>query len=295
MAKDRIEVLKTYKLYIGGKFPRTESGRYYTPQNKKGEALANMCLASRKDFRNAVVSARGAFGGWSGRTAYNRSQILYRIGEILEDRHAQFEAELMKQGSSKKAAEEEVVLAIDRLVYYAGWCDKFQQVSSAVNPVASSHFNFSVPEPTGVVTIFADQQTSLIGLVSIIAPVIAGGNTCIVLASTDKPLCSITFAEVLNASDVPGGVVNILTGKSEEIINHAAVHMDVNSIAYCGDEKETISLLKEKSVSNLKRIKVYKEGWMDESAQNLYLITDFQEIKTTWHPIERIGGSAPGY
>ncbi len=291
----RIEILKTYKLYIGGKFPRTESGRYYAPKDKDGEVLANVCLSSRKDFRNAVVAARGAFGGWSGRTAYNRSQILYRIGEMLEGRKAQFIDELIRQGSSKKEAEAEVNLAIDRLVYYAGWCDKYQQVAGSINPVASSHFNFSVPEPMGVVTIFTDQQTSLIGLVSAVAPVIAGGNTCVLLASTDKPLCSITFAEVLNDSDVPGGVVNILTGNTEEIIGHAAIHMDVNAIVYCGDNKDDIKLLEEKSISNVKRIKAFDQDWMEEDAQSLYLITDLQEIKTTWHPIEKIGGSAPGY
>ena len=295
MDKDRIEIVKTYKLYIGGKFPRTESGRYYSPLDKKGNGLANMCLSSRKDFRNSVVVARGAQAGWAGRTAYNRSQILYRIGEILEDRRAQFEAELIKQGATKKAAEQEVLLAVDRLVYYAGWCDKYQQVVGTVNPVASAHFNFSVPESMGVVTAFADQKSSLIGLVSAIAPIIAGGNTCIVLASTNKPLCSITFAEVLNASDVPGGVVNILTGEVGEIISHAAVHMDVNAIVYCGSDKDDIKLLEDKSTSNVKRIRVYDENWMKESAQNLYYLTDLQEIKTTWHPIEKIGGAAQSY
>ncbi len=194
MEKNRIEVLKTYKIYIGGKFPRTESGRYYAPKNDKGEILANVCLSSRKDFRNAVVAAREAFGSWSNRTAYNRSQILYRIGEMLEDRKAQFEAELMRQGSTKREASREVNMAVDRLVYYAGWCDKYQQVAGSINPVASAHFNFSVPEPMGVVTVFADQETSLIGLVSAMAPAIAGGNTCVLLASANKPLCSITFA-----------------------------------------------------------------------------------------------------
>ena len=293
--KNRIEILKTYKLYIGGKFPRTESGRYYKPVDKKGNILANMCLASRKDFRNSVVAARAAFGGWAGKTAYNRAQILYRIGEMLETRRGQFEDELIKQGSSKKEAEKEVSLAVDRLIYYAGWCDKYQQVSGSINPVASSHFNFSVPEPTGVVTAFADQSTSLIGLVSTIAPIITGGNTCIILASTDKPLCAITFAEVLNASDVPGGVVNILTGKASEIIEHTALHKDVNAVVYCGADKRELKLLEEKSISNLKRIHGYNEDWMKEDAQNMYFITDLQEIKTTWHPIEKIGGSAAGY
>lgn len=185
----RLEVLKTYKIYIAGQFPRTESGRYYSPLNKAGKKLANVCLCSRKDFRDAVVAARGAFSGWSNRAAFNRSQILYRMAEMLEGRKAQFIEELMMQGASKPAAEKEVNLATDRLIYYAGWCDKFQQLFSAVNPVATPHFNFSVPEPTGVVSIIAPQGDSLLGLVSVIAPVIAGGNTCVVLASETKPLC----------------------------------------------------------------------------------------------------------
>ena len=175
--------MKTYKIYIGGQFPRTESGRFYQPVNAAGKTLANVCLSSRKDFRDAVVSARGAVSGWSGRAAFNRSQILYRMAEMLEGRKAQFIDELIQQDATKAKAEKEVNLAIDRLIYYAGWCDKFQQIFSAVNPVASSHFNFSVPEPTGVVSIIAPQTDSLLGLVSVIAPVIAGGNTCIVLAS----------------------------------------------------------------------------------------------------------------
>ena len=196
ISSKRLEVLKTYKIYIGGQFPRTESGRYYIPTNAAGKKLANVCLSSRKDFRNAVVAARGAVSGWSGRAAFNRGQILYRMAEMLEGRKAQFIDELIQQDATKTKAEKEVNLAIDRLIYYAGWCDKFQQIFSAVNPVASSHFNFSVPEPTGVVSIIAPQSDSLLGLVSVIATVIAGGNTCIVLASENKPLCAVTFAEV---------------------------------------------------------------------------------------------------
>src|SRR5215475_788723 len=184
----RLEVLKTYKIYIGGQFPRTESGRYYIPTNADGKKLANVCLSSRKDFRDAAVAARGAFSGWSGRAAFNRGQILYRMAEMLEGRKAQFIDELIQQDSSKVKAEKEVNLAIDRLIYYAGWCDKYHQLFSAVNPVATSHFNFSVPEPTGVVSAIAPQSTSLIGLVSVIAPVIAGGNAIIILASETKPL-----------------------------------------------------------------------------------------------------------
>jgi hypothetical protein len=208
----RIEVLKTYKIYIGGQFPRTESGRYYALTNRKNEPVANVSLSSRKDFRNAVVAARNAAGGWSSRAAFNRGQILYRIAEMLEGRKDQFIGELITQGATPRSAAEEVTRSIDRLVYYSGWCDKYQQLFGTVNPVASSHFNFSVPEPTGVVAVIAPEESALLGLVSVIAPVIAGGNTCVVLASNSLPLSSITFAEVLATSDLPGGVVNILTG-----------------------------------------------------------------------------------
>ncbi len=292
----RVEVLKTYKIYIGGQFPRTESGRYYTPKNKAGEALANVCNSSRKDFREAVIAARNAFWGWSAKAAFNRGQILYRIAEMLEGRKAQFIDELIKQDSTPVQAEAEVNLSIDRLIYYAGWCDKFQQFSSSVNPVASSHFNFSVPEPTGVVSIIAPQNTSLLGLVSVIAPVIAGGNTCIVLASETKPLCAVTFAEVLNSSDVSGGVINILTGKSSELIKYFADHMDVNAMIYSGTDIETIKLIQEKAALNVKRILLWnKINWNTDEAENPYLILDLQEIKTTWHPIENIGGAKAGY
>src|SRR6187399_2084547 len=288
----RLEVLKTYKIYIGGQFPRTESGRYYIPTNAAGKKLANVCLSSRKDFRDAVLAARGAVSGWSGRAAFNRSQILYRMAEMLEGRKAQFIDELMQQDNSKAKAEKEVNLAIDRLIHYSGWCDKFQQLFSAVNPVASSHFNFSVPEPMGVVSIIAPQGDSLLGLVSVIAPVIAGGNTCIVLASETKPLCSVTFAEVLNSSDLPGGVVNILTGKVAELAPFFADHMDVNATAYCEADAELKKLIKEKSALNVKRVVLYdKVKWQNEEGQSPYLIMDFQEIKTTWHPIENIGGA----
>ena len=291
----RLEILKTYKLYIGGQFPRTESGRFYTPKNKKGAPLGNMCLASRKDVKNAVSSARKAFGGWSEKTAFNRSQILYRIAEMLEGRRDLFIAELVKQGSTLKQAGEEVNLSIDRIVYYAGWCDKYLQVFSSVNPVSSSHFNFSLQEPVGVVGVIAPQDTSLIGLVSAILPIIAGGNTCLVLASENIPLCSITFAEVLNSSDVPGGVVNILTGNEKELIETFASHMDINSVFYGGASKENIQLIQELAVVNVKRVHYYPMNWSNEDGQSVYLINDFQEIKTTWHPIENIGGSSSVY
>ncbi|MCK6640446.1 MAG: aldehyde dehydrogenase family protein [Bacteroidia bacterium] len=291
----RIEVLKTYKLYIGGQFPRTESGRYYPLLDKKKNVIANICLSSRKDFRNAVVAARGAFGGWSGRAAFNRSQILYRIAEMLETRKAQFIEELLLQGATKSQAEKEVTLAVDRLVYYSGWCDKFTAVFSSVNPVQSSHFNFSVPEPTGVVAAVASEDSSLIGLVSVIAPIIAGGNTCIVLASESKPLCAVTFGEVLATSDLPGGVVNILTGNAGELISHMASHMDVNALVYCGSDKATIKSAQELSALNVKRFFNWSLNWNDGSSQNPYLICDLQEIKTTWHPIENIGTGGAKY
>jgi acyl-CoA reductase-like NAD-dependent aldehyde dehydrogenase len=292
----RLEVLKTYKIYVGGQFPRTESGRYYVPTNAAGKKLANVCLSSRKDFRDAVVAARSAYGGWSTRAAFNRGQILYRMAEMLEGRKAQFIDELIQQDSSKGKAEKEVNLAIDRLIYYAGWCDKYQQLFSAVNPVASSHFNFSVPEPTGVVAAIVPQGDSLLGLVSVIAPVIAGGNTCVVLAAETKPLCSVTFAEVLNSSDLPGGVVNILTGKVAELASWFVNHMDVNATIFCENDSEIKKMMQEKSALNLKRIFFYdKIKWNTDQGQSPYFILDTQEIKTTWHPVENIAGSGGGY
>jgi acyl-CoA reductase-like NAD-dependent aldehyde dehydrogenase len=292
----RLEILKTYKIYIGGQFPRTESGRYYSLKSKSGKAIANVCLSSRKDFRNAVVEAGKALSAWSGRSAFNRSQILYRIAEMLESRKEQFIVELKLQGSSLKAAEQEVELSVDRLVYFAGWCDKYSQIFSSVNPVASSHFNFSVPEPMGVVGILAPEETSLLGLVSLMAPVIASGNTCIVLASETKPLSSISFAEVLHSSDVPGGVVNILTGKSSELIEQFSSHMAVNALVYGRKDKEELQKTEEKAVMNFKRvIKCSDMDFFSEEPENPYMILDCCEIKTTWHPIENIGVSGAKY
>ncbi len=296
VADERIEVLKTYKLYIGGQFPRTESGRYYTAKSPDGALLANVCLSSRKDFRDAVVAARGAFKGWSAKAANNRGQILYRIAEMLEGRRAQFEDELIKQGIKAGQAEQEVNTSIDRLIYYAGWCDKYQQIFSSVNPVASSHFNFSMPEPTGVVAAIAPQNSSLVGLVSIVAPVIAGGNTIIILASEALPLCSITFAEVINSSDVPGGVVNILTGTAGELAKQMASHMDVNAVIYCEGDTEVQKQLQTEGAQNVKRVFVYANSdWMGEDAQSPYYMMDTQEVKTTWHPVENIGGGGAKY
>jgi len=292
---ERIEVLKTYKIFIGGQFPRTESGRYYPLLDKNKNNIANMCLSSRKDYRNAVVAARGAAGGWSGKSAFNRSQILYRLAEMLEGRKEQFIEELVKQGSTKAQALKEVTLSIDRIVYYAGWCDKYQQILSSVNPVASSHFNFSVPEPMGVIAVVADETTSLIGLISVIIPVIAGGNTCIALASETKPLCAITLAECLATSDLPGGVVNILTGTSAELHTHFSSHMDVNAIVYCRNNAAERKTIDENASLNVKRSYFWHKNWNDENEQNPYYITDLQEIKTTWHPIENIGVGGAKY
>jgi acyl-CoA reductase-like NAD-dependent aldehyde dehydrogenase len=285
-----MEILKTYKIYIGGSFPRTESGRYYPIQDKKGNILANVCLSSKKDVRNAVVAARKAFGGWAEKTAFNRGQILYRIAEMLDGRKAQFIEELIKQGASKASAEKEVAQAVDCLVYYAGWADKYQQIGSSINPVSSSHFNFSALEPMGVIGIIAPQQTSLIGLVKVIAPVICGGNTVVVAASETLPLCAVTFAEVIHSSDVPGGVVNILTGKVAELAPALAAHMDVNALVTesLGDLNKPLALA---CVENLKRHITYSNS----TDQGLQRITDLQEVKTTWHPIESIGGATSSY
>lgn len=290
----RLEVLKTYKLYIGGQFPRTESGRYYVPKNANKEALGNICLSSRKDVRNAVSAARKAMA-WSERTAFNRGQILYRIAEMLEGRKAQFIEELKLQGASPKAAEAEVNVAIDRIVYYSGWCDKYQQILGSVNPVASSHFNFSVPEPTGVVGIVCPEDTSLVGLVSLVLPVICGGNTCVVLASESNPLCSITFAEVLHSSDLPGGVVNIVTGSKKELVPPLASHMDVNAILYGDTNTEHYKALCLLAAENVKRVVHVSKDWSEPTNQDLYQIAETLEIKTTWHPIENIGGASSAY
>ena len=255
----RLGINKTYKLYIGGKFPRTESGRYYPVNNAKGKLIANMCLSSRKDFRNAVVVARKAQSSWANTSALNKGQILYRIAEMLEGRKDQFTRELVEQGETEINAKTEVELTIDRLVYYAGWSDKFQQLFSSVNPVSSTYFNFSNVEPVGVVAIIAPENPSLLGLISVIAPAIVSGNTVIVLASTTKPLTSISFAEVLNSSDVPAGVVNILTGQKEELISHMASHMDVNAIIYCGKENDYIRTISKLASNNVKRTVFYKK------------------------------------
>jgi acyl-CoA reductase-like NAD-dependent aldehyde dehydrogenase len=282
----RVPVAKTYKIYVDGKFPRTESGRYFALEDSEGRAIANVCRGSRKDFRNAVVAARKAAPGWSAASAYLRGQILYRVAEMLEGRAEQFVAELVLQGVARRRARKEVALSIDRLVYYAGWSDKYQQVFSAVNPVSSSHFNFSVPEPTGVVAVLAPDDSGLLGLVSNVAPAIVGGNTVVALASERLPLCAVSLAEVIHASDVPAGVVNLLTGYRDELRAQFASHMDVNAVIYCDGDDDVARELQGEAAGNIKRV-IDRVGtnWSAEEEQNPYLIKDTQEIKTTWHPI----------
>ena len=282
----RVPVAKTYKIYIDGKFPRTESGRYFVLENSDGDVIANICRGSRKDFRNSVVAARAAFASWSGASAYLRGQILYRIAEMLEGRSDQFVTELMLQGETKRHAQKEVAASIDRLIYYAGWSDKYQQIFSSVNPVSSSHFNFSVLESTGVVAVLAPDDSGLLGLVSNIAPVIVGGNTCVVLASEQLPLCAVSFAEVLHSSDVPAGVVNILTGFRKELTQQFASHMDVNAVVYCDGDADVARDIQDQAADNIKRvIDRVDTDWDNNAAQNPYLIKQTQETKTTWHPI----------
>jgi len=283
---ERIEVLKTYKTYVGGKFPRSESDRTYSVNDSKGRHIANACRCTRKDIRDAALAARSAFGGWSERSAYNRGQILYRIAEMLEGRKSQFAGELELFGTKSKIAVDEVERSIDRLIYFAGWTDKISQVFGTVNPVASSHFNFSVPEPTGVVGIIAPDTSPLLSTVSLIAPVIAGGNTSILLAPEKNPLAAVSFGEVLHASDVPGGVVNILTGFRSEMADTLSSHMDVNAILNAVDNVELKKLVDENASISVKRVFHYpSKNWNEDRQENPYLVQQFMETKTTWHPV----------
>ncbi len=293
---DRLPVMKTYKIFIGGKFPRTESGRYYQPVGADGRPLANVCRGSRKDVRDAVIAARGAVGGWAGRSAFNRGQILYRIGEMLEGRSAQFVHELVLHGATQKQAEAEVAMAIDRWVHYAGWCAKYQALFSSVNSVNTSHFNFSVLEPTGVVAIMCGGSNGLLELVSLIAPVIAGGNSCVVVSSEKHPLPAVTFTEVLATSDLPGGVVNLITGYRSELLKPLVTHMDINAVVCAQPTKEERQMLDTEAAANMKRVVVPKvKDWSTAEGQSPYLILDTQEVKTTWHPIERGQGGGGAY
>jgi acyl-CoA reductase-like NAD-dependent aldehyde dehydrogenase len=285
----RLDVKKTYKLYIGGKFPRSESGRYLPAKSAKGEHLDNFAHASRKDFRDAVAAARAACEGWSKATAYNRGQILYRAAEMLQNRAAELVTEISRSTNVSAAkAKREVTLAIDRLVHFAGWTDKYQQVFGSVNPVATSHFDFTTPEPTGVVVVLAPDEPSLLALVSLVAPVILSGNTVIVIASEKFPLPAATFAEILATSDLPGGVVNILTGKRAELVPHVASHMDVNAIVDGAGDAELSAKLQAGTAINLKRYSKHAlaaADWFSAKVEDPYRILDTVEFKTAWHPI----------
>jgi acyl-CoA reductase-like NAD-dependent aldehyde dehydrogenase len=285
----RLNVRKTYKLYINGEFPRTESGRFYPVLGKGGELLANACRGSRKDLRNAIAAARKAQGGWSGKTAYNRGQILYRIAEVCEARAAELVDELRQQGSSAADAKKEVEAVIDRWIYYAGWSDKYPQLFGTVNPVAGPYYNFTVPEPTGVVGVVAPEEPALLGLVSRIAPAIVGGNVVVALTSESRPLAAITLAEAFETSDVPAGVINLISGLKSELVPWLASHMDVNAIDTTGVAADAMAKVQQTAAENVKRVVHFdagRIGWTDaQRSQSPYAIYEFQESKTVWHPM----------
>ena len=282
-------VHKTYKLYIGGNFVRSESGRYLPAQSASGTHLENVCLASRKDFRDAVSAARAAQERWANKTAYLRGQILYRAAEMLQNRSSELAAEIIRScDSSPPQARREVALAIERLVYFAGWTDKYTQIFGSVNPVATSHFNFTVPELTGVVVVLVPDEPALLPLISLVSPVLLSGDTAVVVASDEYPLPAITFTEILAISDLPGGVVNLLTGKRADLIAHIAGHMDVNAIVDGAGRAEISGKLQAGAALNLKRYSNHslaQKRWLGAEAEDPYWILDTVEFKTAWHPI----------
>lgn len=286
---NRLDIKKTYKLFVGGKFPRSESGRYLPARSAKGEPLDNYAHASRKDFRDAVVAARAAFDGWNRATAYNRGQVLYRAAEMLQNRAAELAAEIARSTNAGPArARREVALTIDRLVHFAGWTDKYQQVFGSVNPVATPHFNFTVPEPMGVVAVLAPDEPALLALISLVAPVILSGNTAIVIPSERFPLPAATFAEILATSDLPGGVVNLLTGLRKEIVPTFATHAHLRAV--CGvasaAERKTLGTGAAESVKRVVLLPAEEPpDWYADTAQSLYPIRELLEFKTTWHPV----------
>jgi acyl-CoA reductase-like NAD-dependent aldehyde dehydrogenase len=282
---ERLRVRKTYKLYVGGAFPRSESGRSYPVHGADGALLAHAAQASRKDVRDAVRAARSAFGGWSAATAYNRGQVLYRAAEMLDARREQFVSEVHEaEGGARRDAAAQVDAAIDRWVYYAGWADKFAQVAGSTNPVAGPYFVFSLPEPTGVVGVVAPQQSSLLGLVSVLAPVLTTGNTAVLVASQARPLPAVSLGEVLATSDLPGGVANILTGITTELAPWLASHRDVNAIDLTGADVSTRGALEEQAADNVKRVFARAaEDWFEDPG--LTRLNAFVETKTVWHPI----------
>jgi acyl-CoA reductase-like NAD-dependent aldehyde dehydrogenase len=279
---ERLEVRKTYKLYINGEFPRTESGRFYPVTAAKGDrVIANACRGSRKDLRNAVVAARKAFSAWSGRTAYNRGQVLYRIAEVCEARASELERELRQAGLGKRDARKEIEGAIDGWVYYAGWSDKYSQLFGSVNPVSGPYYNFTVPEPTGVVGVVAPENPAVLGLVSRLAPAILSGNTAVAILSEQHPLPGITLGEVFATSDVPAGVINLISGFKKELVPWLAAHMDVNLIDTTGVAPEALLKTEAAAAGNVKRI-VHGDPAAEHSP---YAIADFLEMKTVWHPM----------
>jgi acyl-CoA reductase-like NAD-dependent aldehyde dehydrogenase len=282
----RLAVLKTYKLFIGGKFARGENGRVIATRDGHGNVLANYSRASRKDFREAVRAARSAIPGWTNCSPYSRGQILYRAAEILEGRRLELESELARVDRSGAGARREVTAAIDRLVYYAGWTDKFSQILGSVNPVATSHFNFTIPEPTGVVVALTPDAPALLGLVSVIAPIIATGNSVIALASTANALAPLTFSEIIATSDLPPGVFNLLAGDRNELAPHFASHMDVNAIVDASGDDQIGEELQAGSAINVKRyVRRGVTNYFVRDEENPYWILDTVEMKTAWHPI----------
>ena len=287
MAPDRLEVRKTYKLYIGGAFPRSESGRSYTTTGRDGAVLARQARASRKDLRDAVGAARSAATGWSAATASNRGQILYRVAELMEGRREQFVNHLYDSGSSREDAEREVAASIDRWVWYAGWSDKVHHVLGTVNPVAGPYFNFTFPESMGVVGIVAPEAPALLGLVSRLAPAVVSGNAVVLVASEPRPLSAITLSEVLATSDVPPGVINVLTGFTRELTPWLASHMDVNAIDLTGVPEDLLDEVEAMTAGNVKRtVRARVDDWFDDAiAQSPYAVTALMEMKTVWHPM----------
>ena len=284
---DRVDVRKTYKLYIGGSFPRSESGRVYPVLDTRGTLLAQAAQGSRKDLRDAVVAARKAFGGWSRATAYNRGQVLYRVAEMLEGRREQFVSEVVAaEGLSVRKAADAVAASVDRMVWYAGWSDKYSQIAGSTNQVSGPYFSFSLPEPTGVVGVFAPQASSLLGLISVVAPVLATGNTAVVVCSEDRPLPAVSLAEVLATSDLPGGVVNLLTGSTAELAPWLAAHRDVNALDLTGIAAADRAALQRAGADNVKRVYLPRDTELDWRREpGLDRLSAFVETKTVWHPI----------
>lgn len=289
-AGGRVRIQKTYKMYVGGQFVRSESGRYFQVTDVAGDdkgQIENIARASRKDGRDAVKIAHGAASGWSGKTAYNRGQILYRLAEVMEGRAGELTTELHRAtGASREAAREEVLQAIDRVIAFAGWADKYQSLLASSNPVAGPHFNFSVPEPMGVVAVVAPRRPSLLGLVTSVLPVIVSGNTCVVLASEDDPRTAITFSECLATSDLPGGVVNVLTGQVSEVAPHLAKHYEIAAIDLWHEDAKLCAELEEQAVGTVKRVRRHEPQALDDARfEGLRAIERFLETKTVWHPV----------